>query len=243
MISLDVYRDKYGVIRQHSDQGFDDGDSAHRHGVEYLFKGYPSLHYEFFLHSSGQIIRNPSSGTWTNETERSTRDQNTPWICAYAINACKKQLKLMYKGILSNFSRFHNYYKNGHERTKKPHNKWYEIDIAGPEIHACFIRGLKLRFLYPLLWILDLETLIGTLIWNKFRDSSDNDITNHICILKLSNEIKPTFVSTYALKFLDKDLAIKKLREYWDHPLYSKEPNKDPAILGEIIIKWLKKVS
>lgn len=236
-LPLDEYRDQYGVITQHPEWGADAGDSAHRHGIEYLFNGTLSKPISYFYTKEGTLIRHPEGlPVWVREKDRSSRDQNTPWLAAFAVHGNKEEAKRVAKAVLSNYSRFHNFKKNG---TLDAPDKF--PDVAGPEIWALFIRGMRIKILYPVLYILDLETLAGTLFWNWGRSEHDSDNTNHIALLKASNEVMPTFVSKLALKLLNKEKAILKLKHYWDVQGFSLEPNKDPGQLGDWIIKWLEK--
>lgn len=249
MLPITAYADQHGVITQHPRWGADAGDSAHRHGVLALYNDVwivgDKFALEYFFNEDGKLIRHPDGAqAWTRELDRGSRDQYTPWLAALAIKKArlksKPLLKKIAKHILANYGRFHNYRKNGQldAPLKSP-------DFAGPKIWSVLLRGLFPEALYPVIYpiisILDLEFLLGSLVWNNFREG-DSDIINHLCLLKASNEVMPTFVSKLALKILDKPMAIRKLKHYWDFPGHSPEPEKDPNYLGHIMITWLEKL-
>lgn len=250
---LEPWRDEKRFIVQNKKYGGDAGDTANRMGMMLTFLGacahtdYNQNHYtwpEVFIHETGQIIRHPhGKQEWTRELNRSSRDQATPWIAGLTIwrgahvhgVSFQAALSRIASAVMKNGSRFHNYLHNGSNRAKR----WWEVDVAGPEIWALFIRGLDLKYLKWLLPILDLETLVGTAIWNRRGGSPNNDIPQHLAVLKASNEVSPSITSKLALKWLNKDLAVLKCKEYYDFPGYSAEPEKDQVPIGEAIIEWL----
>ena len=234
------WMDDNGYITQHPKYGADCGDTANRHGVYHTFRTdevYVWGAHNFVI-PSGQVVRHPEGEqVWTREEDRSSRDQNIPILCALIkINGVESALPRIASAVMRNFSRFHNYIHNGRYE-RKP---WYTVDVAGPEIWGLFIRGLKLWYLYPLLCIFDFETLVGTVLWNKFKKESNNDIPQHLCVVKTINDVMPTPFGWLALKLLNKESAILKVKQYYDFPGYSTEELKDQVPIGEMIIKWLK---
>lgn len=250
---LEPWRDEKRFIVQNKKYGGDAGDTANRHGMMLTFVGacahtdYENNQYnwaEEFIHESGQVIRHPyGKQEWTRELNRSSRDQNIPWIAGLTIHRnaevfgvkLVERLRRIASAVMKNGSRFHNYLHNGSNRAKR----WWEVDVAGPEIWALFIRGLDIKPLKWLLPILDLETLVGTLIWNRRGGSPNNDIPQHLAVLRASNEVSPSITSRLALKWLNKDLAALKCKEYYDFEGHSLEPLKDQVPIGKAIIEWL----
>lgn len=238
------YRDERGIVTQHPTWGGDAGDSAHRMGVLALFDNewsYQETDYiQYFFTEKGILVRHPDGNPpWVREKDRSSRDQNTPWLAALAVKGTKRAQDLAWKitkAVLKNYSRFHNYRKNGtlDAPIKTP-------DFAGPKTWGLMIRANRAYWAYPLLYVFDLELLGGSIAWNYFRPDRDSDNINHICSLRAGVEVMPTLISKLALWVLDKEKAVAKLKHYWDFPGHSPEPNKDPGYLGEIMIKWLTK--
>lgn len=249
---LAPWRDEKRFITQNVKWGGDAGDTANRHGMMFAFNqsiahadnlGNMYEWPEVFIHESGQIIRHPYGlQPWTRELNRSSRDQATPWIAGLVMNQqfedLSSALTRIFLAVVKNFSRFHNYKKNGRQERVK----WYEVDLAGPDIWSMFLRGVRL--LKPISFlrhITDIHLLIDTCLWNWAKPESDNDIPQHLAILKACNEVMPTSISKLALSLLNKEKAILKVKQYYDFPGYSPEPEKDQVPIGEIIVKWLEK--
>lgn len=91
------------------------------------------------------------------------------------------------------------------------------------EVWGLEIRASRAWFLYPLLYLADLETLIGSLIWNKYRNH-DYDIINHVYVVSAIQWKYPTFLGKLAHKLLNWEMAKDKFAYYFTwHP----ENNKD----------------
>lgn len=179
-----------------------------------------------------------------------SRDQDTPNVVAMSAFRFKTRLKRLLKAYARRgFIFCNNTRKNGtsgpykyHTSLKtlgiafvrlfnknyKPDFDWKLPDLVFLEFYAAALRGFPAlsALLYIPLTIMDIETLIGSLVWKfhrlkKITDEDgvtrfrNDDIINHatVCIHAMQN--RPTILSYFACKLLPADLVIEALEEYW----------------------------
>lgn len=107
-------------------------------------------------------------------------------------------------------------------------------DISTPGEVASIIRGMEWKWLYPLLYVLDLPLLLE----NKFVEENGWDLANMSTLsLIYATKKYPTFISRYAWKNYNKELAKTQINTY-----YAKENNGIPP-LGQLYINLITKES
>lgn len=188
--------DKYGLIVQSDGDG---GDSAQRLGFYYTaaFLHHPNgsryqdnrwklmRALDTIEVKPGTYIRNPVR--W-NDPGDFSRDQQTPLVIAMGFFKMDRRLFRMAKEHLKRFGK----YQNG--------------DYASPEHWGFYIRSLRLWYLYPLLIMGDMFTLLNTLILCLFKGRDPDNVgddLNHILSLVQSHFIMPTPVSFIAKRLYE----------------------------------------
>lgn len=203
-------------------------------------------HYEYALiqlqHSSkkGIYCRHPDPEKWYSDFDRLSRDQATPMVIAMGLYGMKKRLfwfllkHILRLGFFTNTKR-NGIYKNEDEHTRKAPGwlkwdySWKLPDIAGPEFWGFYIRGFRLFPLYPLLFVCDLGTLIGSLI-RRFND--DVDVLNHVCASVYAQHIMPTPISWLVSKVNSADELSWKMKTYFRR---SKGPSGFATLYKELL--------
>lgn len=97
-------------------------------------------------------------------------------------------------------------------------------DFTGPEVWALYIRGFEpakwhWRILYWLIFatplhILDLETMVGSIIW---RFKKHDDVINHCSVCIYGMVRMPTLTMVLANKLNSHQRMHDKMVEYWSH--------------------------
>lgn len=123
---------------------------------------------------------------WYGQSDRCSRDQLIPLICAGIALVKHSTIDSIFKahrrrGFLTAW----NTKKNGAMNVpdKFP-------DITGPEIWALWIRYKEPWWGGMFLWILDLETLVGSISWRWFR--KDRVCRNHMLVMMMSRHRMPS---------------------------------------------------
>lgn len=75
-------------------------------------------------------------------------------------------------------------------------------DVCGPEVWALWLRLWKPRFRHLVLWLLDIQTLIGAVQWRWFTPESNQVTRNHmlVCLATIKD---PSVTSRLACKIND----------------------------------------
>jgi len=179
---------------------------------------------------AGRYRRHPDTNKWYSNPDNVTRDQMSPTIAALILNGLtvklKQHLRLRVRRGLLHFSTQDQVEgKPGAVKHKLP-------DLPGlPEL-ANIIRGLNIRVLYPLLYVLDLATLASV--------GSDLREGQVILNLAVAESNMSTFVSKWAIKKLKaKETAAMELRYYY------RESDGGNGIepLGELMIMAMNKLT
>lgn len=194
------------------------GDSSHRtcmYIIGWLFSKYGPLIIDPYtsirtMFNKGDPIRHPSKGWWSDK-DRFSRDQQSALVIAMAVYGYTNMLLELLLRHLARFGFFTNTRRNG--ATKENHGKLkysdsderynydYKIaDFITPEFTALYIRGLNWWLLYPLLWVLDIQTLADSII---LRLKPKQDILNHVLICEYTSRKWPTLWTWLANKCND----------------------------------------
>lgn len=189
------------------DGQFDGGDTAAIIGTlmalgdpSDIAKGFPSrlsLMRAMLIRDRGPV-RHPDESKWYGQPDRFSRDQLIPLLCSYVASPGFEQRKLFYFHEKNNFLRAWNTKKNGvmDAPLKTP-------DITGPEVWALWARVNQgpwwLKVLLPLL---DIETLVGSILW-RFKRKSNRVCRNHMLVCIVGMKRYPTIVMRLAYHLND----------------------------------------
>lgn len=222
---LTKYRDKFGLLVQ---RDLDAGDSLQRTSSLYALLGalkaeqddrgksiQEGCTYDLALHgvSVGRFRRHPDGKLvggryirWYANPNNVSRDQTIVMEAAMVINKCKDLLSVHLKQRLKRgFLHFNTESYDDSEPVKKKFP-----DIPNPIEFALIIRGLDLEFLYPLLYLLDLQ-LLTDLYFRKGVNDADN---MYLPIMLASLSVYPTLIGKLAKKLYARTNAVECLRNY-----------------------------
>ena len=211
----------------------DAGDSLHRACMwllgEVWFRNIApaaALNLLKYQHTNGSWSRHPSEGWWA-DGDRLSRDQATPLVIA--LSECYPKY-ILWDFFIQHFKRgffFFNTRKNGatlnnhgtdkyygHPKDGQYDYAWKLPDPPGAEFFAIYIRALRIWWLYPMLLILDLETLIGSVIW-KFK-TGQTDVLNHMIVCEYATRVYKTPLSILAKRLNSKDQFNANLEYYFN---------------------------
>ncbi len=168
--------------------------------------------------SKGNYRRHPTNGwaSFCNGTYDGvmSRDQSIPTVISLGYTKNYKRLTMFF---LRHLMRGLLFTTNTRKNAPNPEEfkKKKRPDFTGPKSWALYLRGFPILgyMLYPLLCVLDLFLLAGSIVW-LFR-RQDKDIINHTAILIFSRLRVPTPISWLASKILSKEYVLDKLTSYW----------------------------
>lgn len=87
-------------------------------------------------------------------------------------------------------------------------------DICGPEVWALWQRILKPWWAKSVLWLLDVQTLIGALQWRFFEPKSNRVTRNHMLVCIITMYYMPTVTSRLACWINDWDDLVNRWAEH-----------------------------
>lgn len=157
--------------------------------------------------------RHPNFNKWYGKGWRFSRDQLIPLICAGIV--CGESYSPLFKKVFEMhrkrwFLTAWNKWKNGANGARK---KWYEIDFTGPEIWALWIRMKKPWWRRVILWALDIETLIGGIVWRcGWRTSRVT--RNHLLVTIVTRQHSPTLISRLSAWITPFDALVDRWRAH-----------------------------
>lgn len=168
---------------------FDGGDTAAILGTLWAF----GLYEEYSLPWNPVVqapLRHPDQSRWYGQPDRFSRDQLVAVLCGLCRQSWRNSTKqkLFTAHLKLGLVLAWNTRKNGQINAPAK-----AADICGPEVWALWIRCFKAYWLWPLLCILDIENLIGTLDW-RFR-RKDRVTRNHMLGTITAYNIMPTPIS------------------------------------------------
>lgn len=156
-------------------------------------------------------VRHPNSDKWYGLPWRFSRDQLIGLLCGLIIRRrnflCRAtgwRLFEMHtqRWLVLAWNKYRNHvYPSLEEHLEKSTRdvKWRPEekfpDICGPEVLALWIRFWRFYPLWPLLWILDLDTLFGSISWHWREDRVSR---NHLLVLLAGRASMPTPVMALA---------------------------------------------
>jgi len=209
----------------------DGGDSAAIAGNAWAVNKM-AVTTDFFMNSKGPV-RHPNAYMWYGRPNRFSRDQLIAVLCGLCMKVSKHwgaverasvvwALHYLWAWHLGRFLLFtdntkRNFvYDSPEEHRLKatpdvPYRpEWKMPDFTGPEIWALWIRCWRAKWLWPLLIILDLETLASAISWRFFR-RNDTVARNHLLITLVSTSVMPTPTSWLA-KWIT---PVEELKNRW----------------------------
>ena len=233
----------YWIGKWQPDDTVELGDGYHREGMDILgfalLKGKVKDVSRYVYKRKLELLEHPTfkgfyrrsiDSDWTSDFDRYSRDQATPNVCAMGLLGLHKQLFFHLLAHVLRLGFFFNIRKNG--TTKENHGTKYANgtrtrnynvrvpDIAGPSFWAIYFRGFTWLgvLVYPILCFLDIELLLGSILWRYYRKG--NDVLNYLCLTRYARARLPTPLSWLALKVEDKQLLKTKLTLYFDSSEY-----------------------
>lgn len=185
------YEDANGLVVQKNGDG---GDSLNRTAVR-IFLSRLTEHKLLLLASLDyyKYRRNTHLNKWYADWDRTSRDQLIPLVIVMGL-LNPASLTLIFidhlkRGLLFAYNTRRNFQ---YSRLELQHRystpdvdwdySWKVPDLTGPEFWALYIRGFNAWYLYPLLCLFDLETLVGSFLTR--RQTSKDDVINHAVVLE-----------------------------------------------------------
>jgi len=216
---LPPYLDKNGLIVTLQGDG---GDSCANAGTVATLNPDAAVFLSDYVRTQGFLVRHPDATEWYGRKGRFSRDQLVALLCALVMRPSKLWLKSEVRRLhkerlfLFAWNTIRNFvYETEEEHKLKstpdvPWNmSWKVPDFTGPEVWALWIRVYRLWYLYPVLCVFDIETLIGSLDW-RFR-RKDRVTRNHLLVTYVSTQVMPTPIS-YLSKMIT---PVQNLIERW----------------------------
>lgn len=200
--------DEAGLPGAIGDDGkFDGGDTASILGNIIALTEDPNERLRFQLMLPYSVIgkhaprRHPDQSRWYGQEDRFSRDQLIPIICAGIRLGTNTAVEIIFNWHRGRyFLTAWNTRKNGafDVPDKTP-------DPTGPEIWALWLRYKRPWWARLVLWLLDMETLVGSVIWRWFKNKRhpsgryDNRLTrNHMLVSITARKYMPTVTSRLA---------------------------------------------
>lgn len=224
---------KDGLIKQLDG---DQGDTCQREG---LFIALLALSGENYLANErlqyalsklqvepGVYRRASDPDKWYSNPNNLSRDQRAMLELAMAACGDKKTLKEAMLYILSRGG----FHQNVHPGTDVPEDMRKTPDIVSPGELGVYIRGLNLKFLYPILMLLDIGLIADIYLRSKW-DGANMTVIN----IMYANHKYPTIFSKLAAKLMPIQDMKEEITTY-----YSAKKNGIPD-LGELYVKCINK--
>lgn len=240
MRSLIPYRDEYGLLCRQERVGdkvvLGGGDSLHKtsHLFTYLYFNDEIDNIALFKSilqskaaceiADGILVRHPDPTKWYSNPNTTSRDQLRAAIVALSVgNVAPHTLGRVFRrhlkrGLLfawntrinGSYPTLEEYNKNNPQKPWDGY-KWKLPDLTLFKVWASYIRGFRCKPLYPLLYLFDLESLVGA-VTNKY--SSNADQANNLGEYLLAKHSMDTFVMKLARR-IAKPYLYKRLEEYF----------------------------
>lgn len=217
--------DSYGLIVQvgaYFPGSIDRGDSLQRNGFYalaithnqkkssaiYVFEKYKfKRRMKKCNVGPGLYVRHPApEGNAHTSIWKTSRDQMRSNIIAAGIFKQDGILKPILKALAGRWFKFWNIMKDGEPDWNKAPNEWSMGrkfgDISGPEDFACYIRALRWYWLYPVVAVLDVAMVLGSIvkIFVTVNNPKEYDDVSRIVLLYQAQKVMPTPLSWLARK-------------------------------------------
>lgn len=216
------YIDSYGLVTQHKSLGGDAGDSLNRTCAAVVLHclSRPTPRFgpvlsrlmvkAHLLDGNGVVRRHNDESKWYSDWDRGSRDQYTPLLIMLGLARDEYDLTKLFKSharrlflCATNTRRNFVYASEAETIAKNPPDSgvvWdYSRkvpDLTGPEYWALYIRGFEAKLLYPLLYLFDIQTLLGSIVL-RFQKNKD-DVINHALTLEYAKARMDTFIMKLA---------------------------------------------
>lgn len=225
------YMDSYGMLVGSKE---DPGDSIHRTfmfflGIKWFTDEWPAINKHMLnrLECPDHLYRRHPSTGWWSDCDRFSRDQATPLVIALSELGDIFRLTEFFIKHLKRCFFFTNVRRNGatifnHRSLRNPDGdprygyydyNWKIPDFITPKFMAIYIRGFDFKPLRWLLYLLDLELIIRTLMLNNNRET---DVLNHLIVSYYAVRKYPNSLSKFNMKLIDKALFNHKLEVYFN---------------------------
>lgn len=217
------YVDGYGYVCKQQPEGaaphLEGGDTCANEGT----LQYCGLHREeqikgLFLHRDIPV-RHPDPGMWYSNPTRTSRDQLIPLLCAFIRDpeVFKEERKKLFRAHLKHallfaFNIYPNWVPEYKAKLKVP-------DLTGPEFWALWIRAFRVRQLYPLLYLFDIETLLS-IIYTKLFRKEDHDLRNSALVVHAARYYMPTLISLLTKYIAGNKMFLEAFKRFWGNDVY-----------------------
>ena len=177
-------------------------------------------------------VRHPDKSKWYGQEDRFSRDQLIPMICAGVRIGHHIAIETIYNWHKAKwFLQAWNTKKNG--AIDVPTKPWPGADITGPEIWALWLRYKRPWWAWLVVWLLDIETLVGSILW-RFKDRKNQVTRNHMLVCITGLRVYPTITMRLAYWLNDwPDLWARwqrhcmEAQEYNTYTLFQNHLNKN----------------
>lgn len=200
------YTDERGLVTQKQSMGGDGGDSLQRTCSAAILENLEAGGGVWGCQFLAQVVSHLASPDyskyrrswhptkWYSEFNRTSRDQLTPLVIALGLFGMQS---LLFEVLIDHLKRgllfAYNTRRNFQYETAEIHAarstpdvpwdySWKVPDVTGPEFWALYVRGFRYRVSYPVLLVLDLHTLIGSIVLRFQKD--EDDVINHALVLE-----------------------------------------------------------
>lgn len=222
---------KYQLITQTASDNYDGGDCAQREGMfafgavilhdmglmsseelQFVSERYKkSLDLLNDPENPGFLRRYPDPAYWGGLSDRFSRDQSVPNVVAMGFMA-PEHLKAFFRdhmrrGLLFTTNTRKNWaWPPGHPEYDPKQYRWKLPDLTVLGFWGLYIRAFRCKWLYPLLWITDLDNLLGSInkVYNYGSNAEHSDDLNHLVTLYQAEMVMPTLWSKLALRIYKK---------------------------------------
>ncbi len=224
------YIDSEGRVVQKLSLGGDGGDSLNRTAAVYVLEHLThestgACNLSSLTDGRGKWRRSTHPDKWYSDWDRTSRDQLTPitiLLGFYKTNGVSLELNFrdhLKRGLLFTYNTRRNHvYKTqeDHVRLSTPDVPWdysWKLpDFTGPEFWALYIRGFNCISLYPILFLCDLHTLLGSI---AIRFNKQDDVINHALILEYAKVQLDTPVMKLARWITPRKLIQARLDQFF----------------------------
>lgn len=170
---------------------FDGGDTAAILGnciALQKFDGdmFPSRMLSALVDPQGIPRRHPDTSKWYGQSDRCSRDQLIPLICAGIRLGNHPAIDMIYHSHHQRYC-LTAWNTRGNGAMDMP-KKFPDLTLF--EVWALWIRYTKPWWAILVLWFLDIETLIGAIHWRFFRE--DRVTRNHMLVCKFGLRVIPS---------------------------------------------------
>lgn len=194
-----------------SDGSYDGGDTAAIVGTIRALSPVMYLLYIPYSLEWGTPLRHLDHTKWYGQKDRFSRDQLLAVLC----------------GTLNQFDIHEPFLYEAHK------NKWFLTawntkgngamdmpnklpDICGPEVWALWLRIRNPKWASAVLWLLDVQTLIGAIQWRWFTAATNRVTRNHMLVCLATKDHKPSITSRLACKINDWNDLVSRWEAHCD---------------------------